>query len=68
MRADPTTSRAGKHNTQVIPPLQGLGVLTNYSQHFPIPAFPPCAVRTPHIDGGPAYGASNRSWRPYFVT
>ena len=29
--------------------------------HLPIPAFPPYAVRTPHIHGATDYGAPNSS-------
>ena len=57
MRADPPTPAKGNTPVREISPSRGEG-LANDPQHFPIPDFPPYAVKTPHIHGATAYGAT----------
>ena len=58
--ADPPTPAKGNTPAREISPSRGEG-LAYYPQHFPIPDFPPYAVKTPHIHGATAYGAPNSS-------
>ena len=57
VRDDPPTPARGSTPAREISPFRG-EALAYYPRHFPIPAFPPYAVRTPHIHGATAYGAT----------
>ena len=57
LRLHPPT---GNTPAREISPLGGRGK-PNTLRRFPIPAFPPYVVRTPHIHGATAYGAPNSS-------
>ena len=57
VRDDPPTPARGSTPAREISPFRG-EALAYYPRHFPIPAFPPYAVRTPHIHGATDYGAT----------
>ena len=57
VRDDPLPTAKGNTPAREISPFRG-EELAYYPQHFPIPAFPPYAVRTPHIHGATDYGAT----------
>ena len=57
MGDDPLTPAKGSTPAREASPLGGRG-LDQLTTHDPIPDLPPYAVKTPHIHGATAYGAT----------